>query len=76
MRCTPKEPARAVTQAGGDEVLALKGNQGALYEDVSLFLAEPGHAEICDVLQHVDGAHGRIETRRALLCHDLAVCRV
>ena len=68
---TQKATARAVTQAGGDDVLALKGNQGALYEDVSLFLDDPGHAGTCDALQRVDGAHGRIEARRALLCHDL-----
>ena len=29
---TQKATARAVTQAGGNDVLALKGNQGALYE--------------------------------------------
>ena len=68
---TQKATARAVTQAGGDDVLALKGNQGTLHEDVSLFLDDLGHAGIGDTFQSVDGAHGRIETRRALLCHDL-----
>ena len=68
---TQKATARAVTQAGGDDVLALKGNQGALYGDVSPFLDAPGHAEMCDAFQGVDSSHGRIETRRALLCHDL-----
>ena len=79
MRCTPaccrqaqKATAQAVSQAGGDYVLALKGNQSALYEDVSLFLDDPGHAQMCDAFQSVDGVHGRIETRRALICHDLA----
>ena len=51
--------------------MALKGNQRALHEDVSLFLDVPGHAGICDVFQRVNGGHGRIETRRALICHDL-----
>ena len=51
---TQTATARAVTQAGGDDVLALKGNQDALHEDVSLFLDDPGHAEMCDVLQRVD----------------------
>ena len=69
---TQKANARAVTQAGGDDVLALKGNQGTLYEGVSLFLDAPGQAGMCDACQRVDGAHGRIETRRALLGHDLA----
>ena len=78
MRCTPaccrqaqKATVRAVTRAGGDDILALKGNQGALHEDVSLFLDDPGHAEMCDAFQSVDNGHGRIETRRALICHDL-----
>ena len=26
---------------------------------------------MCDAFQSVDGDHGRIETRRALICHDL-----
>ena len=67
MRCTPA----CCRQAGGDYVLALKGNQGVLHEDVSLFLDDSGHAGICDAFQSVDSGHGRIETRRALLCHDL-----
>ena len=29
------------------------------------------HAEICDEFESVDGVHGRIEMRRALICHDL-----
>ena len=68
---TQKATARAVTQAGGDYILALKGNQGALHEDVSLFLDAPVHAGICDAFQSIDSGHGRIETRRALICHDL-----
>ena len=78
MRCTPKKPPHrrsrlpaAGRQAGGDYVLALKGNQGTLHEEVSLFLDDPGHAEMCDAFQRVDGGHGRIETRRAWICHDL-----
>ena len=70
MRSRPCLPA-AGRQAGGDYVLALKGNQSALHEDVSLFLDDPDHAGICDAFQRVDGGHGRIEMRRALICHDL-----
>ena len=40
---TQKATAQAVTQAGGDYVLALKGNQRSLYKDVSLFLDDPDH---------------------------------
>ena len=38
---------------------------------MSLFLDDPDHAEICDEFQSVDGDHERIETRRALICHDV-----
>ena len=38
---TQRRTAQAVTEAGGDYVLALKGNQGALYEDVKLYLDAP-----------------------------------
>ena len=68
---TQKAIAQAFSQAGGDYVLALKGNQKELHKDVSLFLGDPDHAEMCGVLQSVDGGHGRIETRRALIRHDL-----
>ena len=68
---TQKATAGAVTQAGGDDVLALKGNQRALYGDISLFLDDPGHAEMCNAFQGVDSSHGPIETRRALISHDL-----
>ena len=68
---TQKATAQAVTQAGGDYVLALKGNQRELHKDVSLFLDDPDHAQMCDAFQSVDGDHGRIETRRALICHDV-----
>ena len=50
----------------------MKGNQTARHEDVPLFPDDPGHARMCDAFQRVDGAHGRIATRRALLGHDLA----
>ena len=39
---------------------------------MSLFLDDPVTMETCDPCKSVDGAHGRMETRRALLCHDVA----
>ena len=39
---TQRRMARAVTAAGGDHVLALKGNQGAPYEDVKPYPDDPG----------------------------------
>ncbi len=70
MHCQ-KATAQTILDRGGDYVLALKGNQAALYEDVRLWLDDPATA-VDDVHQTVDGDHGRIETRRALLAHDVA----
>ena len=52
-----------------------KGNQGRLYEDVRLYLDDPAQADKLQSCQHVDGDHGRIETRRAALCHEIAWLR-
>jgi hypothetical protein len=53
----------AFLERGGDYVLAVKGNQKALLEDIQLLLDDPD-AVLDDVVQTVDGDHGRIETRR------------
>jgi predicted transposase YbfD/YdcC len=70
MHCQ-KATARTVLDRGGDYCLALKGNQPALYEDVRLWLDDPA-TRIDDACQTVDGDHGRIETRRAWVAHDVA----
>ena len=50
-------------------MLALKGNQGTLFEDVRLYLDDPAHASKLSVSEpEVDGEHGRIETRQAFVC--------
>ena len=67
--------AEAVTARGGDYVLALKGNQGRLHEDVRLYLDDPAQADKLQSCQQVDGDHGRIETRRATVCHEVAWLR-
>ncbi len=72
---TQRATAEAVTARGGDHVLALKGNQGSLYEDVRLYLDDPAQADKLQSCQHVDGDHGRIETRRASVCHEIAWLR-
>jgi hypothetical protein len=63
--------ARAILERGGAYVLALKGNQPALYEDVRLWLDDPATVAD-DACQTVDGDHGRIETRHATVAHDVA----
>ena len=70
-----RDIARKVIDKKADYVLALKGNQGTLRDDVELFVNEQKANNFHDttVSQHhsVDGDHGRIETRRATAIHDV-----
>jgi predicted transposase YbfD/YdcC len=62
--------ARQIGDQGGDYVLALKGNQGTLHEDVRTFLDDPAHAATARA-QTVDADHGRIETRIAVVSTEI-----
>ena len=53
-----REIARTITDQGSASVLALKGNQGTLLEDVKLALDDPALA--LATAQTTDGEHGRI----------------
>jgi predicted transposase YbfD/YdcC len=66
--------AQDIVDQGGDYALALKGNQGTLHADVSLFLDDPKVATATTTTTHttVDGDHGRIETRTATVSTDIA----
>jgi predicted transposase YbfD/YdcC len=66
--------AQDIVDQGGDYALALKGNQGTLHADVSLFLDDPELAAAPTTTTHttVDGDHGRIETRTATVSTDIA----
>ncbi len=65
--------AAKVVEKGGDYVLALKGNQGTLFEDVRLYLDDPVHAPALSASEpEVDGDHGRIKTRQAFVCSKIA----
>jgi len=68
--------AQRIIDKKADYVLALKGNQGTLREDVALFAAEQKANGFKDTKvsrhQTVDGDHGRIETRTYTAIHDLA----
>lgn len=72
---TQRVTAEAVIAGGGHYVLALKGNQGRLHDDVRLYLDDPAQADDLRSCQQVDGDHGRIETRRATVCHEVAWLR-
>jgi len=67
MGCQTDIAAQIIDQ-GGDYILALKGNQGTLHEDVKSFFQDPKLHEDQDIAlyeeQTVDGDHGRIEIRR------------
>jgi len=71
-----REIAKKIVDNKADYVLALKGNQGSLREDVELFAAEQKSNGFKDtkVSRHetVDGDHGRIETRAYTVIHDIA----
>jgi len=71
-----KEIAKQIVDKGADYVLALKGNQGTLRADVELFAAEQKANGFKDttVSRHetVDGDHGRVETRKYTVLHDIS----
>ena len=71
-----REIAAKILDKNADYVLALKGNQGSLREDVAIFAAEQKTNGFKDtkISRHetVDGDHGRIETRTYTAIHDVA----
>jgi predicted transposase YbfD/YdcC len=74
-----REIAQKIIGKEADYVLALKGNQGTLCEDVELFAAEQKANDFKDtkISRHetVDGDHGRIETRKFTVIHDVSWLR-
>ena len=62
--------AQQIVDQGGDYVLALKGNQGTLHDDVRRFLDDP-ESNVSRNAPVVDGDHGRIETRTATVSTDI-----
>src|ERR1700730_3614328 len=71
-----RDIAEKILEKKADYVLALKGNQGTLREDVEVFVAEQKANGFQDtkISQHqtVDGDHGRIETRTYTAIHEIA----
>jgi predicted transposase YbfD/YdcC len=70
-----REIAKVIREKKADYVLALKGNRGSLREDVELFANEQkangfANTEISQDTT-VDGDHGRIETRKTTVIHDV-----
>jgi len=67
--------AQKIVDKKADYILALKGNQGTLRDDVELFAVEQKTKAFQDTKvsrhQTVDGDHGRIETRDITVIHDV-----
>ena len=67
--------AKKIRDKGADYVLALKGNQGTLNDDVRLFLqaeaAKPVSIAISDTYSEADAGHGRIESRKCIVSSEL-----
>ena len=63
--------AQQIVDQGGDYVLALKGNQGTLHDDVTTYLDDPA-SEAITAAPVVDADHGRIETRTATVSTNIA----
>ena len=70
-----REIAAKIIAKEADYVLALKGNQGTLRDDVELFMAEQKALDYKDILidahETVEKSHGRIETRRVTATADI-----
>lgn len=68
LNCQRATAAQVIGQ-GGDYVLALKGNQGTLWNDVQTFLDDP--ATPLATIAEIDAGHGRLEQRQASLSDDV-----
>ncbi len=70
-----RDIARKIIDKKADYVLALKGNQGTLHDDIGLFVAERKARAFKDTIvsrdETLDGDHGRIETRTTTVIHDV-----
>jgi predicted transposase YbfD/YdcC len=70
-----RDIAKKIIDKKADYILALKGNQGTLREDVEVFANEQKALNFKDATisahQTVDGDHGRIETRNYTVIHDV-----
>lgn len=68
-----KSITKKIVSKGGDYLIALKGNQESLYDDVKLHFEQPTLEAKASMLRSetVDKGHGRIEVRRCRLSSDI-----
>lgn len=62
--------AQKVLDRGGDCLFALKANRPATLKDVETFFADP-EAVVAGTFETTDANHGRMETRRHAVVHDV-----
>jgi len=65
------ETAQVILDRGGDYLLRLKANRPALQAMVAEYFADPQILAGLATAETTDADHGRIETRRAWVSHDL-----
>jgi predicted transposase YbfD/YdcC len=72
-----REIAQQIVAQGGDYVLALKGNQGTLHQEVQDSFVQARASQFADLAhtasRQVDKGHGRLEIRHHWVLHDAAV---
>lgn len=66
-----KDIAGKIVGKQGDYVIALKANQGQLYEQVADFMQR--HKELLPVFHSLDKGHGRGEQRRVYVARDISL---
>ena len=68
-----KAIAQRIVAGDGDYLLALKGNQSSLHDDVKLYFEQPTKASIATMLhaETTNKGHGRIETRHCRMSCDI-----
>jgi predicted transposase YbfD/YdcC len=66
----PRAIAEQIVEQKGDYALALKGNQGTLFDDVVLLLDDP-EFKTSAAAPVVEADHGRIETRTATVSTEI-----
>ncbi len=65
------EIAQTIIEQGADYVLALKGNQGTLSDEVRYLFEQPSNASLMEqTTDDIDAGHGRIETR---VCRQITI---
>jgi predicted transposase YbfD/YdcC len=64
--------AQLIVERGGDYLLRLKVNHPALHEMVESYFDDPVARAGLNAAETTDADHGRIETRRAWVSHDLS----